>query len=284
MRLALLRASTVVRVALPVAVTAAVCMAVGVATGAIPGGNGTISACYTKVGGLVRVIDVEKDRPERCTSFERPLSWNQQGAAGPPCAAGPAGPPGPQGEPGPPGERGPQGEPGAQGDPGAPGEKGDPGEPGPQGEKGDPGERGLQGEQGPPGPPGPAGDGSDGFRSSDTAFVPLGTNPRVVRTLSLPAGSYLLWGQVGVSRNAPTAHVECQLQPAPAGPISTHPVVADMFSQGEATLTLTGSITLAAPSEIRLVCRHQWDTGGFATLLESSSLQALEVDSITTTR
>jgi Collagen triple helix repeat (20 copies)/Domain of unknown function DUF11 len=122
--------SAATKLALAVSTTAAVCLGVGVATGAIPGGDGTIRACYTKVGGVLRVIDVEKSPPERCTSLERAISWNQAGQPGP---AGPAGPPGPKGD------------------------KGDRGEPGPAG---------PQGEQGPPGPQGeqgPAGDSLDSF-------------------------------------------------------------------------------------------------------------------------
>jgi hypothetical protein len=78
---------------------AAVAMLVGVATGSIPGTDGKIDACYTKVGGLLRVIDKEKARPEKCTSFEKALSWSAQG---------PPGPPGDQGDPGPPGADGDQ--------------------------------------------------------------------------------------------------------------------------------------------------------------------------------
>lgn len=75
------------RLLLVVAVVAGVSAGVGVATGAIPGGDGRISACYSKIGGAVRVIDAE--RGQACKPSEESISWNQQG------------PPGPQGEPGP---------------------------------------------------------------------------------------------------------------------------------------------------------------------------------------
>jgi hypothetical protein len=91
------------KVALAVSATAAVCLTAGVATGAIPGGGGKISACYTKIGGVLRVIDVEKASPERCTRFEESISWNQAGQPGP---AGPAGPAGPKGDKGDKGEAG----------------------------------------------------------------------------------------------------------------------------------------------------------------------------------
>jgi hypothetical protein len=81
------------RLAVIAGVTAAVCAGVGVATGAIPGGDGKISACYGKVGGVMRVIDVEKG--EKCsTLLEKPLSWNIAGRQGPPGESGPQGDPG----------------------------------------------------------------------------------------------------------------------------------------------------------------------------------------------
>ena len=89
---------------------------VGVAVAAIPG-DGQIDACYTKVGGVVRVIDLAKN--EKCNAtLEKPIAWNQTGPAGAPGAAGPAGAKGEQGLAGPQGERGapgPAGEPGPQG-------------------------------------------------------------------------------------------------------------------------------------------------------------------------
>ena len=58
---------------------------VGVATGAIPDGNGVITACMLKNVGTVRLID--KSLPAssalgHCTSLEREVTWNQQGLAG----------------------------------------------------------------------------------------------------------------------------------------------------------------------------------------------------------
>jgi hypothetical protein len=88
----------------------------GIAIAAIPSGDATVHGCYTKIGGILRVIDTEKSPPERCTRFEEPIVWNQQGPAGR------------------------QGEPGAPGPAGEPGVKGDAGEPGPPGAKGEPGD------------------------------------------------------------------------------------------------------------------------------------------------
>jgi hypothetical protein len=85
-----------------------------------------ISGCVNKKTGALRVAS-------KCTSLEKPISWNIQG---------------PQGDVGPQGLAGPQGE------------KGDAGDTGPQGEKGDAGvkgDTGAKGEKGDVGPQGPAG-------------------------------------------------------------------------------------------------------------------------------
>jgi hypothetical protein len=55
----------------------------GVTYAAIPDGTGKINRCFTKIGGVVRVIDTEKAPPERCNAtFEAPISWNQTGPPG----------------------------------------------------------------------------------------------------------------------------------------------------------------------------------------------------------
>jgi hypothetical protein len=59
----------------------------GITWAAIPGDGGVINACYGKVGGVVRVIDLAKR--EKCvTGLELPLSWNQQGQKGDPGTPG----------------------------------------------------------------------------------------------------------------------------------------------------------------------------------------------------
>jgi hypothetical protein len=86
------------RTVLLLATVGAVIIGTGVATGAIPGADGTITACYSARDGGVRVIDGESGAT--CASNERKLSWNQRGPAGPPGAKGDKGDkgdPGPQG-------------------------------------------------------------------------------------------------------------------------------------------------------------------------------------------
>ena len=88
----------------------------GVSIAAIPGSGGTISGCYQKKTGNLRVID--KAKRQKCRRTERAVSWNQKGQAGPPGAQGP------QGERGPTGVAGTDGANGIDGGPGQAGSSG----------------------------------------------------------------------------------------------------------------------------------------------------------------
>lgn len=80
---------TVAKLAAAVAVFAA--LGGGVAWATIPGGNGLISACYSKANGALRVIDAGKG--QKCSArAETALAWNQTGRSGP---TGPTGAQGP---------------------------------------------------------------------------------------------------------------------------------------------------------------------------------------------
>jgi hypothetical protein len=52
------------------------------AMASIPGGGGTIGACYATKDGALRVIDAGAG--QTCSSKESALSWNQTGPSGPP--------------------------------------------------------------------------------------------------------------------------------------------------------------------------------------------------------
>lgn len=104
----------------------------GIAVGAIPSSDGTITGCYQTVTafendgspttpyGTLRLIDPSQTgsstniSPEvySCNANESTITWNQQG---------PQGPTGPRGEQGQPGQQGAQGQQGEQGQPGTPG-------------------------------------------------------------------------------------------------------------------------------------------------------------------
>jgi hypothetical protein len=101
-------------VAIAIATAVASMAAVGVATGAIPGGDGTINACHAKVANVRYLRLIDKQAGESCKSSEKQLTWNQKGPKGDPGVQGPKG------------DRGPQGLQGPKGDPGEPGSGGAP--------------------------------------------------------------------------------------------------------------------------------------------------------------
>jgi hypothetical protein len=86
-----------------VAAGALVGVGYGVAYASIPAPDGTITSCYTKSTGAMRVID---PTTASCKTGETKLTWTQQGTAGP---QGPAGPQGATGATGPQGPAGPTG-------------------------------------------------------------------------------------------------------------------------------------------------------------------------------
>src|SRR4028118_1292135 len=59
--------------------TLAVLGSMTAAQAAIPAEDGTISACYVRSSGAVRIIDASQTS---CTSTESAISWNQRGPAG----------------------------------------------------------------------------------------------------------------------------------------------------------------------------------------------------------
>jgi hypothetical protein len=167
-------------------IAVAVLLGGSVALGAIPGAGGKIDGCYTKVGGVVRVID--KAKGEACGSkLETPLSWNQTGPSGP------AGPAGPKGEKGEKGDIGPAGVDGDKGDAGPPGAAGARGDIGPAGVPGDKGEKGDAGAAGLPGTAGQAANtrfGAGAILLEDPQFFPTPV-PGLSRIVMQPADSVL---------------------------------------------------------------------------------------------
>ena len=60
----------------------AAAIAASIAYGAIPSANGTISACYDRQSGQMRIYDSATNLPKGCGPREAPISWNVQGPAG----------------------------------------------------------------------------------------------------------------------------------------------------------------------------------------------------------
>jgi hypothetical protein len=105
-REARMKKKTLVRLAgVWLAITAA-----GVADAAIPGADGSVSGCYGKLTGIVRVIDPAGGT---CNArFEIPITWSVRGPIGPKGDPGDPGPTGATGATGPTGPKGDKGEPG----------------------------------------------------------------------------------------------------------------------------------------------------------------------------
>jgi hypothetical protein len=184
----------------------------------VPDHNGVIHGCYTKVGGVVRVIDTDKD--QKCsTTLEKPLAWNQKGEQGVP---GPAGPKGEVGPAGPTGEVGPAG---PQGEVGPVGPKGEAGPAGPEREAGPAGPKGDSGPEGPRGPKGDRGPSDAFFAWSNlngqrvTSQPP--SSPYGVKYIDvlLPPGNYVVSGAMKASGSAVETNVTCFLyhRDSPAG-------------------------------------------------------------------
>jgi hypothetical protein len=130
-----------------IALTAVVAVAGGMVVTSIPAPDGTITGCYHKNNGQLRVVE----SASQCHPSELALTWQQQGPQGPQGPIGPQGPEGPQGPGGPQGATGPQGLTGPEGPQGATGPQG---LTGPEGPQGDTGPQGLTGPEGPAGPAG----------------------------------------------------------------------------------------------------------------------------------
>jgi hypothetical protein len=73
-----------------------------IAIASIPGPDGAIHGCYTKLAGVLRLVDSNAG----CLLTEDPIEWNQQGPPGPPGPKGDKGDQGPQGPAGAPGQGG----------------------------------------------------------------------------------------------------------------------------------------------------------------------------------
>ena len=88
-----------------IALTAVVAVAGGMVVSSIPADDGTITGCYQKNNGQLRVVE----SASQCNPSELALTWQQQGPPGPQGPIGPQGPAGPQGATGPQGLTGPEG-------------------------------------------------------------------------------------------------------------------------------------------------------------------------------
>ncbi len=207
------------------------------AQASIPAPNGTISGCFKKNHGQLRVIDPSAGG--HCLPSEQPLTWNQTGPTGATGATGPTGPAGPTG---------PTGATGATG------------ATGPQGPAGTPGTSFLAGSSGGELSSGNNGPGCGGFigvgscaptRDVVTQVVPIGgtVHDLYVQLSAAPgAGVHERWAII--VNNAGTA-LGCDIDNTATScnnTIDSFPISPGDVITLEATETTIGGATLAAVS------------------------------------
>jgi hypothetical protein len=169
---------------------------------------------------------------------------------------------GPRGKRGPAGPRGPQGPEGPQG------AKGDPGSTGPTGPSGPSGERGETGARGP----------SNAYYVSKASSVQLGGSFATMAILSaLPAGKYLITGELSLQSDGFAAFVQCDVVGAGNSASGRVHVGND---NPETRLTVTAAVSSASPFDASLQCHDGGSPGnqvGFLIHLFAIRTEHLEV-------
>ena len=143
---------------------------------------------------------------------------------------------------------------------------------GPQGDQGPAGPQGPQGDLGPQGPAGPS--------NAYTSHVQLGVGVtadfpgQAIRSLSLPAGSYVLSAKAQVELGNGSDRLSCTL---PSGTVADE---ADFVWNGQSQqMPLIGSVTLSDPGTVSLTCWSN-DPNGSARV-RYPALTAIQVNSLT---
>jgi hypothetical protein len=138
------------------------------------------------------------------------------------------------------------------------------------GPKGDPGPAGPKGDRGDPGP-------SHAYVASPPGVAGIGGNWTDVATLSLPAGTYVLTGEI-MAANSADQFTEggCQL---PSSRISVFTVPAKpSFEAAQATVVVPNVITLSEPGTVTLRCIALGGAKSFSA--ENPSLTATQVGAV----
>jgi hypothetical protein len=211
-------------------VGAAAVVALAVAGGvaeASGSGGGTVTVCVKHDGGGLY-------KAKKCAAKDKKLSWAKQGPAGPRGATGAAGP------------------------------KGATGAKGAAGAKGVPGIQGVQGIQGIQGPPGTNGSVAGYHVAQSTTPVSLtSSGSHTVKTLALPAGSFLVDAKSGVDAalvSAPTnpfIDVSCTLTDGSAKDTSGAIVPTEQVGtiwEADTTLPLQIAVTSSSATTVTLAC------------------------------
>lgn len=162
------------------------------------------------------------------------------------------------------------------------GPQGPQGPTGPTGPAGPQGTAGPQGPQGPAGPQGPPGL-SHGYSVTSGNANHIGNTPIKVQSLSLPAGTYVVWATADVSNFGDDSASTCALQ---QGTTVLGTARADTFAVGTsgtdrlgfASIAITGAVTLSSPSTIDLYCSNT--DGGAGGSAGDAAISAVAVDAL----
>jgi hypothetical protein len=135
-------------------------------------------------------------------------------------------------------------------------------------EQGVQGIQGLQGEKGEKGDTGPIGP-STGYAASTPGLVAWSGSFQVLQTLNLPAGSYVLYGQVHANNNtAANAIVDCDLR-IDGTPIDDGDDLIRMGNANEPAERLfmvqSAAVTLDSAGEVTIACDTDQASGNWGT-------------------
>lgn len=139
------------------------------------------------------------------------------------------------------------------------------------------GATGATGAQGPVGPQGPIGP-SNGYGIGSSFLPAFWTGAQqTIRTLALPAGSYVLSGKAMANNGASAAEVNCQLRVNGTTVDGSSSVgLGTSVSTDRAYIPLAVATTLAADSSVTLTCEASTADGSFS----DAAITAVKVGAI----
>ena len=201
----------------------------GLAVAAKKPSGSRITGCYSKKGGVLRVIQ----RNKRCKGNERKIRWTKNGARGTRGIRGARGPNGATGPPGVAGATGPSGS------------------------------RGATGPTGPTGNTGP----SNAFEVFNTGPVPItGTDTESATSLAtlsaVPAGSYVLTARVQLNGSTTTAaRVLCTASLGTRFVRAISDIGSSAGNVMHDVVSVTFTVTLVSTATANLRCHRETLTG-----------------------
>ena len=146
------------------------------------------------------------------------------------------------------------------------GAQGPKGATGPQGVQGIQGVQGAEGDPGDPGDPGSTGP-SNGFESTTTVDVPWTISESPLRTLALPAGSYILNAYATADTGVAAIHTAgCRIALAGTTVATAGARIGADGTDDSEFLALTGGGTLATAGNAELLCQATNSGGVFTNM------------------